>query len=806
MLPFLRDRSATRRGRTPWPGRPGKALDEARDVVADCLGCGAGRGRVHRRRDRGRQPGRRRASTGCGAGRSCARRSSTTPSSTPAPPSAARLAPVDRRRRASTSTGWPTLLDADVAVVSVMLANNEVGTVQPLAEVADVVRRQRARRRPPHRRRAGVPVARRGRRSAGVADLVAVSAHKFGGPEGRRRPGRAPAAKVAPILHGGGQERDRRSGTHNVAGIVAMAAAMQATVAERADVVARVGALRDRLADGLLAAVAGLARDRPARHQGRRQLPRRASPASSREALLVLLDGAGVYASAGSACASGAVEPSHVLAAMGVPRERAARLPAPLARLDTTEADVDLRPRRHPAGRGPAPGRGRSEGPRRHVGRRRLVGGGRPAGRGRPRRHRRHPAAVGRGRGRRRLLLGGRRRRRPPGRPPARHRPRGLDFTDEFDARVVAPYVAAHAAGRTPNPCIECNRHLKFGRLLRRAEALGFDAVATGHHARIEPTAARCRLRRGADPAKDQSYVLHVLGQAELARCLFPVGHLTKAEVRAQAAAARAWCTADKPDSQDVCFITTAGGREAFLSPRIALTPGRVVGLDGAAVGPGRRGRAGHGRPAPGPGHGRRRRRYALSVDPSTATVVAGSRRRPATPTGSSSPTSRGSAASRRPAGEVEAQTSAHGRPVAATFDGAVDRRLRRAPPPGGARPERRPLRRRPGPRRRHRPTEPVQCTPSTRPAVRGDPAAAGRAMSTDLRTRRCPDASNRDRRTRPQPPAAGLVEDGARAGGGEEELGGRRRAALPLQGHQQGEASPPPAAPSPGPGRGPVG
>ena len=196
-------------------------------------------------------------------------------------------------------------------------------------------------------------------------------------------------------------------------------------------------------------------------------------------------------------------------------------------------------------------------------------------------------------------------------------------FTDEFEDRVVAPYVAAHAAGRTPNPCIECNRHLKFGRLLRRAEALGFDAVATGHHARIEPADGGFALRRGADPRKDQSYVLYVLGQAELARCLFPVGRLTKAEVRAHAAAL-GLVTAAKPDSQDVCFITTAGGREAFLAPRLALHPGVVVGTDGSPVGRvdavelvtvGQR---------RGLGTGGGARRYALSVDPATATIVAG--------------------------------------------------------------------------------------------------------------------------------------------------------------------------------------
>jgi tRNA-specific 2-thiouridylase len=158
-------------------------------------------------------------------------------------------------------------------------------------------------------------------------------------------------------------------------------------------------------------------------------------------------------------------------------------------------------------------------------------------------------------------------------------------FTDDFDEHVVAPYVAAHAAGRTPNPCIECNRHLKFDRLLRRAEALGFDAVATGHHARIvERADGSRRVARGADGAKDQSYVVHMLDQATLARTRFPVGHLTKADVRAHAARLGLG-TADKPDSQDVCFITATGGRTAFLEPRLATHSGTVIDQSGDAVG-----------------------------------------------------------------------------------------------------------------------------------------------------------------------------------------------------------------------------
>ncbi|MCU1453674.1 MAG: mnmA [Acidimicrobiales bacterium] len=201
-----------------------------------------------------------------------------------------------------------------------------------------------------------------------------------------------------------------------------------------------------------------------------------------------------------------------------------------------------------------------------------------------------------------------------------------FNFGDDFTAHVVEPYVEQHAAGRTPNPCVECNRHVKFDRLFARAEVLGFDAVATGHHARIvTDTGGRRRIARGVDRAKDQSYVVHMLGQAQLARLLLPVGDLTKDEVRARARAL-GLRTAGKPDSQDVCFITSAQGRAAFLGARIPLRPGRVVDQSGAEVGRvpavelvtiGQRkglGLAGGGAP-----------RFAIDVDVPAATVTVGS-------------------------------------------------------------------------------------------------------------------------------------------------------------------------------------
>ena len=159
-----------------------------------------------------------------------------------------------------------------------------------------------------------------------------------------------------------------------------------------------------------------------------------------------------------------------------------------------------------------------------------------------------------------------------------------FNFGDDFNEHVVAPYVAAHTVGVTPNPCIECNRHVKFSRMLHRADQLGFDAIATGHHARVEQNGDAFRLVRGVDAAKDQSYVVHMLDQDTLSRTLFPVGHIDKAEVRRRAEE-MGLRTASKPDSQDVCFITSTGGREAFLGHRIPFRRAEVVDRAGEQLG-----------------------------------------------------------------------------------------------------------------------------------------------------------------------------------------------------------------------------
>lgn len=201
-----------------------------------------------------------------------------------------------------------------------------------------------------------------------------------------------------------------------------------------------------------------------------------------------------------------------------------------------------------------------------------------------------------------------------------------FNFAADFERAVIEPYVAEHAVGRTPNPCVECNRHVKFGALLARARRLGFDALATGHHARVVPGVHGPELRRGADRAKDQSYVLSMLDRTQLADLVLPVGMLTKAEVRAEAARL-GLRTADKPDSQEVCFIHSSVGRRRFLGDRVALHPGQLVDAGGAVVGTvpavelvtvGQR--RGLGVAAGG------RRRYALRVDVDNRQVEVGDR------------------------------------------------------------------------------------------------------------------------------------------------------------------------------------
>ncbi|MGI9162334.1 MAG: tRNA 2-thiouridine(34) synthase MnmA [Mycobacterium sp.] len=196
------------------------------------------------------------------------------------------------------------------------------------------------------------------------------------------------------------------------------------------------------------------------------------------------------------------------------------------------------------------------------------------------------------------------------------------DFADRFAHDVIADFVDSYARGETPNPCVRCNETIKFSALSARALALGFDAVATGHYARLREG----RLRRAVDCDKDQSYVLGVLTAEQLRHALFPIGDTPKAAIRDEAAR-RGLAVAEKPDSHDICFIPS-GDTRAFLGARIGVRPGAVVdaegsllarhdGVHGFTIGQ----RKGLGIAGPGPDGAPR---YVTAIDAETGTVRVG--------------------------------------------------------------------------------------------------------------------------------------------------------------------------------------
>ncbi|MCL6551322.1 MAG: tRNA 2-thiouridine(34) synthase MnmA [Acidothermus cellulolyticus] len=200
------------------------------------------------------------------------------------------------------------------------------------------------------------------------------------------------------------------------------------------------------------------------------------------------------------------------------------------------------------------------------------------------------------------------------------------DVAERFRQDVIEDFLAEYAQGRTPNPCLRCNERIKFAAVLDRALALGFDAVCTGHYARIRRGPQGLELHRAADSAKDQSYVLGVLSQPQLEHALFPLGDSLKTEVRAEAAA-RGLAVADKPDSHDICFIPD-GDTADFLRSHLGAAPGDIVDSSGRRLGShdgayqftvGQRRGLRLGTPAPDG-----RPRYVLEVSPVTRTVVVG--------------------------------------------------------------------------------------------------------------------------------------------------------------------------------------
>jgi cysteine desulfurase len=346
MLPYLSDQFANPSGAHAMARQARRAIDDAREVLAEVLGADAGEI----------------VFTGGGteadnlavfgvAGRARAPVVSSAIEHhavlDPIESLGGRLVAVDARGVIDLDA-LADALDDDVVLVSVMSANNEVGSVQPLAAVAEVVRARAPRARlhtDAVQAFSWLDVADLAR----PADLVSVSAHKFGGPKGVGALVVRDGVELQPLLLGGGQERERRSGTHNVAGIVAMAAAARITADERAATVERVAKLRDRLAEGLVASIPGAIETAVTTGPGGTDRSHKVASTChlciegvESEALLFLLEGHEVYASAASSCASGAMQPSHVLAAMGVPRELAAGSLRLSLGFQTTDAEIDL--------------------------------------------------------------------------------------------------------------------------------------------------------------------------------------------------------------------------------------------------------------------------------------------------------------------------------------------------------------------------------------------------------------------------------------------------------------------------------
>ncbi len=345
MLPFLTERFANPSGSHRFARDARRAVDEARDQVADLLGV---------------RPGEV-VFTGCGTEADNAAIEGAVDVSggiavCPATEHHAVLHPVEHRGgrvvgvdatghvdldqlAAALTGGGGAGIGIGIGIVSVMAVNNEVGTITDLAAVSALVR-ELAPQALLHTDAVQAAHWLDLRAIAPLVDLMSLSAHKFGGPKGVGVLTVRNGVSLTPLIRGGGQERERRSGTHNVAGIAALASALAETDAERIEENVRIAGLRDRLIDQLAAALHGVVETVP-RDRKVAGAAHVCIEGIESESLLFLLDEAEVCASAASACASGAMEPSHVLAAMGVERSLAAGALRMSLGHTTTGADVD---------------------------------------------------------------------------------------------------------------------------------------------------------------------------------------------------------------------------------------------------------------------------------------------------------------------------------------------------------------------------------------------------------------------------------------------------------------------------------
>ncbi len=536
-------------------------------------------------------------------------------------------------------------------MISVMWANNEVGTVQPIHEVVEIAG---AHAIPVHtdavQAVGQVPVD----FAASGVDLLTLTAHKVGGPYGVGALVVRRELALTAQLHGGGQERDVRSGTIDTPAIAGFAAAVELAAKRRDEQAERICALRNDLVRRVVEQVpdAGVNGDPDCDPDHR--LPGNAHltfPGCEGDSLLMLLDARGIACSTGSACSAGVPQPSHVLLAMG--RDDVAG-PVVAALLAGPHHDSERRGRPRRGDRAGGRACPRSRGSCR-------ASAARPARSADP-----MPSKV------LAAMSGGvdsavaAARAAEAGhdvtgihlalsRNPQSYRTgaRGCctiedsndarraadvigipfyvwDLSDRFHEDVVEDFMAEYTAGRTPNPCLRCNEKIKFAAVLERALALGFDAVATGHYARLRTGEdGLIEMHRADDMGKDQSYVLGVLTQEQLAHSLFPLGDTPKSQVRDEAER-RGLSVAQKPDSHDICFISD-GDTGGWLREKLGAGSGEIVddatgevlghhdGAFGFTVGQRKGLRI--GRPADDG-----RPRYVLDIEPVSGTVTVGPR------------------------------------------------------------------------------------------------------------------------------------------------------------------------------------
>lgn len=494
----------------------------------------------------------------------------------------------------------------DTILISIMFANNEVGTIQPIAEIGAIARER------------GIlfhtdAVQAFGHLPIDVGemkiDLLSASGHKLHGPKGVGFLYVRKGIFMQPLLYGGTQERNLRAGTENVAGIVGLGRAAELSAERMAETETRVRTLADYLRNRLKAEIPGCL----VNGEEAERLPGHVSvcilPVEG-ESILVQLDVQGICASSGSACTIGSKEPSHVLLAMGRTAQEAKGSLRFTVGPDNTMEEMDQT----------------ADVLREIVGKVRAMMGYTPQEPQKKeiyvKRALKEKVVVGMSGGVdssvAALLL----------------KEKGYDvigvtmqiwqdesswqiqenggccglsavedarrvanllnipyyvmnFKDVFRKEVIDPFAEEYLRGRTPNPCITCNRKVKWEALLQRSLEIGADYVATGHYARIEKLAnGRYCIRNSVTAQKDQTYALYNLTQEQLRRTLMPVGEYAKEQVREMAAQA-GFSVANKPDSQEICFVPDddyAGFIDRTAGERVP-GPGNYVNKDGEILG-----------------------------------------------------------------------------------------------------------------------------------------------------------------------------------------------------------------------------